>query len=346
MGPRRIFLTVALCDLLYVLASAAETRFVDPVRDLRESPSVSERLVAAGEVVRLAAAGNAAAIAALAAAIRADPSEEVRVAAVRGLAALPGCSSEEVKEALQAGLRDPASAVRQAAAETGAKLECGREAKPPPASPRSRSGLDRLFFGATAHAVRQGTASFVATDVGGWAFSYAYTDDTLVSVQSSVPFGAFSLFPSLRFSAGDDSLRYGVVFQGGTLLPYLDVPRVWLAGGGALVTFGGRELFGNFAVYGFAAGDANRREGMVLVNFGGNLSFGGGLLNFLLEGWLCMLPDTREASVVGAFLYGIRFAGAHAFGDLGFGIPLYSKAGEILRVLPMGIPMLNFGYTW
>jgi hypothetical protein len=34
------------------------------------------------------------------------------------------------------------------------------------------------------------------------------------------------------------------------------------------------------------------------------------------------------------------------FGNVGFVIPIFEDAGEILKIVPLGLPLLTFGYVW
>lgn len=45
-------------------------------------------------------------------------------------------------------------------------------------------------------------------------------------------------------------------------------------------------------------------------------------------------------------LYGARFGGEHFFGDLDFALPLLQRGLVWYSYMPLGLPLLSFGYRW
>ena len=58
--------------------------------------------------------------------------------------------------------------------------------------------------------------------------------------------------------------------------------------------------------------------------------------------------DVRNAGIgkIGIVLWGVRLFGQTVWGDLALADPICDGCGDIYRVLPLGIPFLNFGLGW
>jgi len=58
--------------------------------------------------------------------------------------------------------------------------------------------------------------------------------------------------------------------------------------------------------------------------------------------------DVRNAGIgrVGVVLWGVRLFGNTVWGDIALADVICDGCGSIYRVLPLGIPFLNFGLGW
>lgn len=69
-------------------------------------------------------------------------------------------------------------------------------------------------------------------------------------------------------------------------------------------------------------------------------------IRIILEGWLPVLVANEKPIQAGGILYGIRFRGDRMYGDVSFLMPIYDGVEKLLKVMPLGLPLLSFGYTW
>jgi hypothetical protein len=383
-GAMRARIGFLILGLSLAWAGAARSDERRDLKALRENPSADERARAADALRASVRRGDDVAIVALGATCREDPAVKVRLAAVKALGDEGRC--ETVRAPLLVALGDVELAVRRAADDHLKRLACAVPAvahvsKARPSAEgvaarvqagvpgaKSETALNRMLWGPTAHAVRAGESSWSFLNILGWIFSYGIRDDLELSVLTAPPVGGFVAIPSLRYHFGNDTARFALVAQGGGLIPYIEnVPGLWLAGGGAVGSFGGKETFFNVSFFGYGAGVAEKSSvrvydstsgidtstsrrrlkstGFLLGSMGGNFKVSKAL-RIILEGYLPILVADRKPIQSAGILYGVRIRGERMYGDISFLIPIFDGAEDLLKVIPLGLPLLSFGVTW
>jgi hypothetical protein len=358
--PNQLFCTLSTAVLasaaLSMTASRVHAQPASPEGDLRNHPAVAVRVESATKLGARVASRDPLAITALAQAAKNDPAEAVRVAAIRALGRAPDC--QLVRAVLEQSVSaDPSQLART---EAGAVLRALRCAAP--AAPKRNGGgaedvaRNRMIFGHSAHTSPAGTASWEMLDIAAWTFSYALRDDLELSVLTGPPIGAFAIMPSLRYSMGTDTARVSLTVQAGTFIPYADSnpTTFWLAGGGVTATFGAGGHYFNMALYGFAGGEhrnnsyysnRNNVEAALLFQVGGSLRLSE-RFRFAIEAWLPILPGRTNPVEAAVVLYGLKVVSKRIYGTVGFAAPIAKGVGELYKYLPIGVPMLAFGFTW
>jgi hypothetical protein len=66
------------------------------------------------------------------------------------------------------------------------------------------------------------------------------------------------------------------------------------------------------------------------------------------EFYLPTLTSGRDAGLgrIGVLLWGVRLFGETVWGDIALADPFCDGCSSLYRVLPLGIPFLNFGLSW
>ena len=352
-------------------ASAWAQSLADHAKTLAEHPQVARRTEAARTLGDAVPGGSEPALAALGKALEGDPSPEVRAAAAAALGRAKSCTPA-LGAWLARGRGDPSSFVRAAAEDGARKAGCAIDLlmvgsagtpSPQPAAPtpaptaaptaaKERAATDavlrsHLVYGSTAHAIPQGTASWNIANLGAWEFGYALRDDLHLSLLTGPPIGYIAFRPQLRYSFGSDLVRGAVLVEGGTVIPYLSRAddTVGVLGGGAIVTVGGTRNFFSAGAYGYAGFGRNSTVGAILLTLGGQIEVSE-RLRIAVEGWLPFIPQNRNAVEAGLLFYGLKIVGGRLYGNIGFAYIFASEVYGLYKYLPLGIPLLQFGFTW
>lgn len=339
---------------LSMTASRVHAQPASPEGDLRNHPAVAVRAESATKLGARVASRDPLALAALARATKNDPAEAVRVAAIRALGRAPDC--QLVRAVLeQSASADPSQLVRTEAGAVLRALRCAAAAPKRNGGGAEDVARNRMIFGHSAHTSPAGTASWEMLDIAAWTFSYALRDDLELSVLTGPPIGAFAIMPSLRYSMGTDTARVSLTVQAGTFIPYAEssASTFWLAGGGVTATFGSGGHYFNMALYGFAGGEyrsgyysnRNNVEAALLFQVGGSLRISE-RFRFAIEAWLPVLPGRTNPVEAAVILYGLKIVSKRIYGTVGFAAPIATGVRDLYKYLPLGVPMLAFGFTW
>lgn len=118
-------------------------------------------------------------------------------------------------------------------------------------------------------------------------------------------------------------------------------------GGGPMLTIGNSRRAINFSVLTYGATFKEFSGYAVLPGVGGSIQVSN-RVKLNLEGFAIMTPDLEKLVPAGAILYGVRIfsESGSVFGDISFLAPIFKGAGDMYRVIPMGIPVLAFGFSF
>ena len=224
------------------------------------------------------------------------------------------------------------------------KPEAGRP--PPAAQPPAAGDPMRVVYAPTAFTRPEGTASFNAFELGTFAIDKGMSPNLALGLQTALPVGAFVFGPTLRI---------GFPFSGGAvgfhLVAVVFIPlvgnssSVFVAGGGPMLTLGDFDRYFNAGVLAFYASSSNTAVFAPHAGFSVRISPGARLgAEAYLIGW-----SGDRSSGFGKFglvLWGLRIFGESLWGDIALAEPICDSCGGIYRVLPIGIPFLNFGLSW
>jgi hypothetical protein len=204
---------------------------------------------------------------------------------------------------------------------------------------------------------------------------YGIGDRLLVGGQALLPVIYVGFFPQLKLAKrlGDD--LYGAVHvHGGIFWPYVEPDilssqfsgRFVLYGGGLLLTKRYQRLLLNagLSAYGLHYGyrqtktiiDEKTFQPTVLSRMDYQdywaLLPGAGL------GWQVArhvklnlevhvpLADFSDVGKVWLIMYGVRAFGRETFFDLSFVLPVYPGLGDIIKYIPLGVPIASVGLQW
>jgi len=231
---------------------------------------------------------------------------------------------------------------------------------PDPESPR-------VIYGQTAIRRKKGTWDWTIYELGLWNFDYGVTDWLEVGVEAAPPLFALTFFPHVKIGTDlGKNVSVAVRVMGGFVYPYIgDVREHYgLFGGGPILTIGDADLCFNISWPVYVAFEAEHKERFESedsyevetyndydavwatwphIGFSWRVhkrvKLNAELYTFAAEGF-----DYNGEFWV--FVYGIRLMGNRIFGDINFVVPIWEDAWDILQYMPIGYPLLVFGFQW
>ncbi|MCA9670992.1 MAG: hypothetical protein KC503_35590 [Myxococcales bacterium] len=221
-------------------------------------------------------------------------------------------------------------------------------------------GRTRLGFGATARGRRKGEWGYTIIDLAYHEAEYGVTDWLEAGLATAVPVGFISFIAHVKISkALSDNVHLALDVRGGFWAPYVgdsDKFRLGAYGGGPILTATAGRLTVNAAVpvYGVTM-SRERFDGreyfntlLVAPNIGLSLRLTqSGSVSLFAEYHMLLSPSFGDLNGrLGAALYGVRLKGKKMYGDLGFFMPVFPDTDELVKFLPVGIPLLSMGYCW
>jgi hypothetical protein len=231
----------------------------------------------------------------------------------------------------------------------------------------------RVVYGETAFSHPANTWSWTSFNIAYWRFTYSPTDYLRISLDTVPPIGVLAFLPGVTLSKQlSDTIHLGVRLNAGVFYPYIsndnDLHAI-LYGGGPILTVGKPDLAFNFTclVFGFSAGEKTttypsalpgqpmpsvergweyHHGYVVLPNVGFSARVSKRVkLNFELY---APLSGELEENLgkIWLFMYGARIFGESIYGDVSFAWPFFPDFWDVMKYMPMGVPMLSFGFRW
>ncbi len=231
---------------------------------------------------------------------------------------------------------------------------------PDPESPR-------VIYGPTAFMRKKGVWDWTITQLGLWNFDYGVTDWLSVGVEAAPPIVFFTMFPHIKIGTQlGKSVSIAVRAMGGLAYPYIsDIDgHFGIIGGGPILTIGDADMsfniswpvFATFVVehkkqystpYSYEYEKVNEYENgwLTLPNIGFSVRLHRRIkLNFEL--YSVAAQGFEHNGKFWLLMYGIRIMGQRIFGDINFVMPLFEDSDEVLQYMPIGYPLLQFGFQW
>ncbi|HYV64867.1 MAG TPA: hypothetical protein VE964_01410 [Myxococcales bacterium] len=268
-----------------------------------------------------------------------------------GIRGDPGGEARQIIADMAA--RDPA--LGREAAETYARLYGAPPlAVAPAAPPRTQDAAKaagdpmRVILAPTAFTRPEGTTSFNAFELGTLTFDHGLTRNLAVGVQTALPIGAFVIGPTLRAGIPFDWGAIGVHLNAAVFAPFVGSTSTYvIAGGGPILTLGNYDRYFNLGLLAYTV--TSNGDALVMPHAGFSLRLSSGV-RFGAEAYVPGVYGNRVndegIGKIGIVLWGIRLFGDKFWGDIAFADPICGGCGDLYRVLPLGIPFLNFGLAW
>jgi len=210
----------------------------------------------------------------------------------------------------------------------------------------------RAIYSHTGFAGRTGTVSAKAFNAGHWAIKYALNENVEIGGHISVPVFLFHFGPFVRVRGQvNDWLHVGGFAQVHAVIGYENLEDVQAAfyGGGPIVSFGNPDL--SLTVTAFVHGQSmkNAETTWSVVPVIALTARVHRMVKILAEGWL-PFGGVRgrlwnQSGEVGGLIYGIRLFGDTYYGDISFLWPFFEDSWNLMKYMPLGIPLLNFGFS-
>jgi len=201
----------------------------------------------------------------------------------------------------------------------------------------------------TAFTSPEGQFRWTSTDLLGHRVDYAITDNVEIGATVLLPIGLVGGMPEVTFGGQLGRKVHGaLVLRGVAAAPLADLDDgAFAVGGEARLTVGTPQQYLNLTVHAYG-GSTNLSKGdlnwIVIPTLGGGISVSDMVQLHLAFG--AVIPATGNVEPVWGTRYGVRLRGAHLFGDIGFVLPLDKEWFDgPAEYMPLGIPMLNFGYA-
>jgi hypothetical protein len=263
----------------------------------------------------------------------------------------------------------PASA-RDAGDELFPEPVAAARRSPSPGRPRAAT---ELVLGPTARVGRRGQLSWSATDILVNRVSYTPRAHLQLEVEALLPVLYVGVFPRVKLATSLGGGWHGALqLHGGVFWPYKEVEaiqslfnaRFALYGGGPLLTYATPRLTLNLAVplYGVRLGQqefAFRFQGttpvkltrtyfedhfLAVPSVGASLRLG--RFSLELEAHVPLSPSYDGSGKLWLIVYGGGISIRQLRLALHFLIPACAGAGELLRYLPLGVPLLSSRLAW
>lgn len=291
-------------------------------------------------------------LAALLSALRFDESIEVRVAAAEAVGAfLPGREAQAALEATVAAAEEPRLVdAASAALRSGT---AGEEAvEEGPRDPDE----GHIVFAETGFAREPGRFLAKAYSVGGtWSFRYSLSDEWEVGGHASIPVFQIHLGPAARYTHSfTDYVHLGVLAQVHLIAGYsdpLDDVVLTVYGGGPSLSLGTRDLHFTLGMTAYGISISGAWDSETLWALLPQAGFGirlGDIVKLVAEAYVPVVGHNSEYSdggEVAVVIYGLRLHGERFFGDITFAMPIWDDMWDVMKYVPMGFPLLNFGFS-
>ena len=232
---------------------------------------------------------------------------------------------------------------------------------PDPESPR-------VIYGQTAFLRKKGMWDWTITQLGLWSFDYGVTDWMSVGVEAAPPIVFFTMFPHIKIGTQlGKNVSVAVRAMGGLAYPYIaDIDgHFGIIGGGPILTIGDADMCFNISWPVYATfvveHDKVRYDFTTGIYSGPEDEYENGWLTLPHIGFSVRLHKRVKLNLElysvnaqgfeynGKFwllMYGIRIMGERIFGDINFVMPLFEDSDEVLQYMPIGYPLLQFGFQW
>jgi hypothetical protein len=215
----------------------------------------------------------------------------------------------------------------------------------------------RIVYAQTAIPREEGVFNATVHDLGYWVLDYGVHQNVALGLKLVLPIGIVAFMPNLRtgFQVGEK------VWLGGSvnytfLMPYVDDSAgefyLMTYGGTLSLSVGSDTFLFNFAftsqgVTILQQDDPMTNEGLFLPQLGASIRLHEKVkLNLELAPPLTTDADYMEdyGGRMWIAMYGIRIHGDYLYGDISFVWPIFEDAWEFMKYLPMGMPLLSFGF--
>ena len=208
----------------------------------------------------------------------------------------------------------------------------------------------RLIISDTAFTTPKGAFAWQTLDVGLHRFDYGVTDNVQIGVTTVLPVMVFGALPEVKIGFDlSESVRLGLVARGGFLSTMVNAETFFVFGGGPMLTIGSEDLALNIQCKAYLAGRAGDDDlaWLAFPSIGGSMRVSNGVSLHAELGpvFAAVGDDTLWKGDLWGLMYGVRVFGEHLFGDFSFVIPASEDTGDILKYMPLGVPLLSFGYT-
>jgi|JI10StandDraft_1071094.scaffolds.fasta_scaffold51081_4 hypothetical protein len=208
----------------------------------------------------------------------------------------------------------------------------------------------RVIYGPTAlpntHAKKFRLTTF---NLGLWELDYAANSNLNIGVQTAPPFGVFMFGGKIRYNHQlAENVHLGIYANAGILGTMVSSNTVAYYGGGPMLTLGNSKKALNISVLNYGARHENDSGWAMLPGIGGSIQVSD-RLKLNMEGYLITTPiGTKFIRNAGAILYGVRIFSetGSVYGDINFLAPIFDGAGDLYRFMPLGIPVLAFGFSF
>lgn len=211
----------------------------------------------------------------------------------------------------------------------------------------------RVIFSTSAFSRPRGTLNWTMYELGLHQLDYQATDNLNIGINALVPVAVVGLMAHAQYNWSISKyFHVGVRAQAAFFTEFVEGEMMALAyGGGPVMTIGTPDLFLNVHVpmYGLsaAADDDFETRFALFPSIGGSWRVARRLrINVEVHKPLSPDFDSDANTSIWAVLYGVRIFGENIYGDISFVLPLSEDAGEYLKYMPMGLPLLTLGYSW
>jgi hypothetical protein len=213
----------------------------------------------------------------------------------------------------------------------------------------------RIVYLPTAIPRPRGDFNGTAHDIGFWQLEYGLSDQVGLGLQVLLPITVVSMAPGMRLGFRlSDNVWLGGSVTAGFFVPYIDDVdfRVAFYGGGPVLTIGNDRFIFNcgFMALGatvFSTGNngGNETEALLLPHVGISVRLSE-MVRFNIEITPPLLPTVEgdDDGLLWLILYGIRIHGENLYGDISFVWPAHADTWTIMKYVPMGFPLLSFGF--
>jgi hypothetical protein len=249
--------------------------------------------------------------------------------------------------------RDPVLAAE--AAQTYARLYGAPPAAIAPAAPsrppevaKAEGDPMRVILAPTAFTRPEGTTSFNAFELGTLTFDHGVTRNLAIGLQSALPIGAFVIGPTLRAGIPFEWGAIGVHMNAAVFAPFVGSTSTYvIAGGGPILTLGNYDRYFNLGLLAYAV--TSNGDALIIPHAGFSLRVSPGVrlgAEAFVPGAYGKDLQNDGIGKIGIVLWGLRLFGDKFWGDIAVADPICAGCGDLYKVLPLGIPFLNFGLAW